>query len=119
MDEKLMNNIKSESRWLRLVFMVLFAAIGYLAAMIVVLLALVQAVFGFIRGESLGRLLTFSASLNQFIYQIMQFLTYNSEIKPYPFSDWPGQPPYNEQEDPYLHMDAADIPERDKPESQQ
>ncbi|MFK0572733.1 DUF4389 domain-containing protein [Endozoicomonas sp.] len=89
MDEKVVNNLKSESRWLRLVFMVGFGIVAYLAAFLVMLLALVQAVHGFCMGEPNERLLKFSGGVNQFIYQIAGFLTYNTEVKPYPFSDWP------------------------------
>ena len=32
MDEKVVNNLKSESRWLRLAFMLVFAVVAYLAA---------------------------------------------------------------------------------------
>lgn len=116
MDEKIVNNLKSESRWLRLVFMLLFVFLGYLAAIVVVILAAIQAVTGFIAGKPNERLLDFSAGINQFLYQILQFLTFNSDSKPYPFSDWPGQPVYREEDDPYLNMDAADIPGHDKPE---
>lgn len=89
MDEKVVNNLKSESRWLRLAFMLVFAVVAYLAACVVVLLALAQAVHGFFTGEPNQRLLKLSASVNQYIFQITSFLTYNSDVKPYPFSDWP------------------------------
>ncbi len=89
MDEKVVNNLKSESRWLRLVFMVVFGVVAYLAAFLVMLIALIQAVHGFVMSEPNERLLAFSAGVNRFIYQIAGFLTYNSDVKPYPFSDWP------------------------------
>lgn len=89
MDEKVVNNLKSESRWLRLVFMVVFGIVAYLAAFLVMLIALIQAVHGFVMSEPNERLLTFSSGVNRFIYQIAGFLTYNSDVKPYPFSDWP------------------------------
>ena len=117
MDEKIVSNLKSESRWLRLLFMILYATLGYLAILVAALLACFQAVIGFITGSPNARLKEFSAGLNQFIFQSVQFLTYNSEEKPFPFSDWPGKSSYNEDDDPYLDMDAADIPEHDQPEN--
>ncbi|USE39288.1 DUF4389 domain-containing protein [Endozoicomonas sp. SCSIO W0465] len=90
MEEKIVNNLKSESRWLRLVFMVVFAFVAYLAAFLVMLIAIVQAVHGFVMGEPNDRLLKFSGGVNQYIYQIAGFLTYNVDVKPYPFSDWPA-----------------------------
>ena len=89
MDEKLIENLKSESRWLRLVFMVLFAMAAYVAGFLIFLVAVVQLVHGFIKGQPNDRLLTFSAGLNQYVFQIIQFVTFNIETKPYPFSDWP------------------------------
>ena len=89
MDENIIKNLKSESRWLRLVFMVLFALVGFLAVNFVWVLSVIQVVHGFIKGEGNARLLHFTDGLNQFIYQVAQFLTYNSDDKPYPFSDWP------------------------------
>ena len=89
MDEKVVNNLKSESRWLRLAFMLMFAVVAYLAAFVVVLLALAQAVHGFFTGEPNERLIKFSASVNRYIFQMTSFLTYNSDVKPFPFADWP------------------------------
>ncbi|WP_067517800.1 DUF4389 domain-containing protein [Endozoicomonas ascidiicola] len=89
MDENIVDNLKSESRWFRLVFMVLFGIAAYLAGFLVMLIALIQAVHGFVVGEPNQRLLSFSDSVNQYIFQIASFLTFNSDVKPYPFSDWP------------------------------
>lgn len=116
MDEKIVSNLKSESRWLRLIFMALFAALSYFAIMIILALACIQAIVGFITGSPNVRLLNFSDSLSHFIYQCMQFLTYNTEEKPFPFSDWPGEPTYNEADDPYLDTGTTDTPDQDQPE---
>ena len=90
MDEKIKNNLKSEARWLRLVFMALFVFVGSLVTGLIVILAIAQALYGFFKGEPNDRLLLFSGSLNQFAFQIAQYLTYNADEKPYPFTDWPG-----------------------------
>ena len=89
MDEKLINNLKSESRWLRLLFIVIFYIAGYLAGLVILALALAQIVHGFIKGQPNERLLTLSSGLNQYFFQVLQFITNNSDTKPYPFSDWP------------------------------
>ena len=99
MDDNLINNLKSESRWLRLVFMALFSAVGYLAALLVLVLAIIQVVYSFFKGECNERLLQFSDGLNQFIYQTAQFLTFNSDDKPYPFADWPDSSDGEQSED--------------------
>ncbi|WP_252179906.1 DUF4389 domain-containing protein [Endozoicomonas sp. 4G] len=90
MDEKVIDNLKSESRWLRLLFMVLFYMVAHIAGLLILLIAIVQVFHGFVKSEPNRRLLDFSASLNQYFYQIIQFVTYNVDTKPYPFSEWPG-----------------------------
>ena len=93
MDDKLVNNLKSESRWLRLLFMAFYLVAGYFAGLLVFIVALVQTVVGFVSGEPNARLLVFSKSLNLYLFQILEFLTYNAETKPFPFSDWPESEP--------------------------
>ena len=93
MDEKVLNNLKSESRWLRLLFMVLYLVAGYFATIIAIMIGLVQAVIGFVAGEPNARLSMFTGSLNFYLYQILQFFTFNSDTKPFPFSDWPDSKP--------------------------
>ncbi|WP_257252630.1 MULTISPECIES: DUF4389 domain-containing protein [unclassified Endozoicomonas] len=99
MDKKVFDNLKSESRWLRLLFMVLFYMLAYIVGFLILLIAIIQVVHGFIKSEPNSRLLDLSAGLNQYFYQIIQFVTYNDDTKPYPFSDWPGEKePVNDQE---------------------
>ncbi|MRI34205.1 DUF4389 domain-containing protein [Endozoicomonas sp. OPT23] len=98
MDSKIKENLVSESRWLRLVFMVLFYLVVSVLAPVVVLIAIVQALLGFISGHPNERLLSLSSSINYYIYQIIQYITFNSESKPYPFSDWPTDSPQETQE---------------------
>lgn len=100
MDEKVLDNLKSESRWLRLLFMVLFYMLAHIVGLLILLIAIIQVVHGFIKSEPNSRLLDFTVGLNQYFYQIIQFVTYNSDTKPYPFSDWPREKePVNVEED--------------------
>ena len=36
-------------------------------------------------------LLNFGAQLSTFVYQIYHYLTFNTEQRPFPFSDWPSE----------------------------
>ena len=42
-----------------------------------------------LNGEPNARLLHFTKSMNVYAYQIMEFISFNSEVKPFPLSDWP------------------------------
>ncbi|MDP0563426.1 MAG: DUF4389 domain-containing protein [Candidatus Endonucleobacter sp. (ex Gigantidas childressi)] len=90
MNKQVISNFKSESRWLRLFFMVVFFMAAYMAALIISLVVVVQVVYGFIKGEPNERLRHLSKGLNSYFYQVLQYIGYNSDTKPYPFSDWPS-----------------------------
>lgn len=91
MDEKLKSNLLSGRHWLRVVFMVLFALILQVAAAVMWVVVVLQFLFSLCAGEANANLRKFGHSLATFIYQTWQFLSYNTEEKPYPFQDWPSQ----------------------------
>jgi hypothetical protein len=88
-DARLEENIKSRSTWLRLLFMILFLALWSISRILV--LAVVFWVL--FTGDTNARLLAFGTSLATYSYQIISYLTYNTEEQPFPFSDWPEGPP--------------------------
>jgi hypothetical protein len=94
MDNKLKSNITSGRHWLRLVFMLLFAIILYVAMLLMWVLVALQFLFSLVTGRDNIQLRGFGEALSIFIYQMLRFLTYNSEEKPFPFADWP-QPEQN------------------------
>ena len=55
--------------------------------------AVFQFVVVLITGKQNGNLTTFGDGLSRFVYQIAKFLTFNTEDKPFPFSEWPGATP--------------------------
>ncbi|VUD56629.1 hypothetical protein TDB9533_02285 [Thalassocella blandensis] len=89
MDQQLKSNLTSSKHWFRLLFMLFFAVCLQVAFIVMTAVVCVQFIFALITGEDNRQLRIFGDSLSQFIYQSFQFLTYNSEEKPFPFSDWP------------------------------
>ncbi len=89
------SHVVNTQTWVRGLFMVLFAVIGYVVRLLVWALAALQFIVVIFRGEPHQKLLELGDSLSQFCYQIMLYLTFNSHDKPFPFGDWPesnGQP---------------------------
>ncbi len=82
-------NVLSANHWLRGVFMMLFAAIAFVASYIFVVLIVIQFIFTLITGENDLRLQRFGQGLSTYVYQILRFLTFNTDDKPFPFADWP------------------------------
>lgn len=89
-NEQLKSNLTSSKHWLRLVFMLLFAAVLQLASLVMWVLVAVQFLFSLITGEDNQHLRRFGHSLSTYIYDVLKFLCYSSEEKPFPFADWPA-----------------------------
>lgn len=79
----------SVDHWLRFVFMVFFAIILGVVSYVITVLVVVQFIWALIAGEGNDKLREFGSALSHYIYQILRFLTYNTEDKPFPFNDWP------------------------------
>ena len=89
--EDIVDNLREPNAWLRILFMAAYALGLYLAIVPVLLILMVaQALFTIITGEDNEKLRQFGAALSQFVHQILQFLTFNSDDKPFPFSDLPA-----------------------------
>ncbi len=90
MDQQLKSNLTSSKHWVRLIYMLLFAVFVYVASFVVGVLVMVQFIFALITGSDNRKLREFGGSLTAYIHQILLFLTFNSEFKPFPFADWPA-----------------------------
>ena len=88
---KIEQNLKSRSTWLRLVFMCIFTLLIGLAGMVggfVVVLGFLWVLF---TGEANRQLQQVGQSLASYIAEIVLYLTYNSEQKPFPLGgEWPS-----------------------------
>ena len=91
MSEKLdsiIDNLKQS--WIRIILMVVFAVVLYLAIPLVLLVLMIaQMLFVIITGESNANLRSLGIALSAYIFQIVQFMSYVTDVKPFPFSDFP------------------------------
>lgn len=79
-----------ENIWLRLLYMVIIGFGVYISVILTWLLVFLQFVLTLVSGEPNTNLLKFGSGLSQYIQQGFQFLSFNSEEKPFPFQDWPS-----------------------------
>ncbi len=84
------HNLRDGSLWRRGLYTLFFAITYAVAETLLVLIAVFQFFAGLITGRVNGALHRFGANVAQYIYQITQFVTFNSEVTPYPFADWPS-----------------------------
>jgi Domain of unknown function (DUF4389) len=110
MDAQLKSNLTSPKHWVRLAYMILFAFLLYVASVVITVLVIVQFIFALLTGSDNVNLRDFGRSLTTYIQEALLFLSFNSEVKPFPFSDWPKdpvaiEPPVDDEPDP-VEFDA-------------
>ncbi|WP_188151154.1 DUF4389 domain-containing protein [Teredinibacter waterburyi] len=110
MDQQLKSNLTSSTHWLRLVYMLLFAVLLQVALAVMWVLVIVQFLFALVTGSDNGNLRKFGDSLAQYINATIRFLTYNSEVKAFPFAEWPDpvESEGEESEDVYAESERSE-----------
>ena len=88
---KVEENLKSRTTWLRLLFMAIYGLVAWLAGMV----GLVVVVLGFFwvlfTGEVNRELRQIGQAIASYIYEIVRYLTFNTDDKPFPFGGaWPS-----------------------------
>ena len=92
MSEKLdsiIDNLKQPSVWVRIILMFAFAVVLYPVFLVLLVLMIAQMLFVIITGESNANLRSLGIALSAYIFQIVQFMSYVTDVKPFPFSDFP------------------------------
>lgn len=82
-------NIKNVDTWLRGLFILVFGIIFYALYMIIWLLVVFQFVVKVVTGNINQNLMGFSDGLTRYAYQVLQYMTFQSEVRPWPFAPWP------------------------------
>jgi hypothetical protein len=82
-------HLSDKQAWLRLLYMVLFGIAFEVAKFVTFFVAAVQILFKLFTGDVQPRLSGFGASLAVFLRQTVDFMTFRSEVRPYPWSAWP------------------------------
>ncbi|AQQ68227.1 glucose-1-phosphate thymidylyltransferase [Microbulbifer agarilyticus] len=104
-NEELKQNLTSTNQWLRLIYMVLFAVLLEIAGFVMLAVVIAQFLFAIVSGKANDNLRRLGDQISSYIYQTLQFLIYNTEEKPFPFSEWPE----SEEEDLSTYESAEEI----------
>lgn len=89
MDNEIKASLTASESWIRGLNMLLFAVIYSVAEVVLSAVVVLQFIFLLLTRGPNERLLEFGDDLSVFIYQIIQYLTFNSDEKPFPFAPWP------------------------------
>ena len=90
----LQKNLTAGSTWMRFLFMVLFAVLYGVSRLVTAVVVIVQFIHVLVTGDTNEQLKTFGHSLAIYSYQVVDYLTFNTETRPFPFdSTWPTELP--------------------------
>lgn len=93
MREEIKQNLNNRTTWWRALYMLLFTVFFCVAKIVIATVILFQFFTVLFTGNTNERLLILGQNLSTYVYQIMLYLTFNKDEKPYPFGDWPNGPP--------------------------
>jgi Domain of unknown function (DUF4389) len=82
------DNLKSPSTWLRLGFMIIYCVLAWLMILVGSVIVLLGFLWLLFTGKGNEELKQVGQRLATYAYQIVRYLTLNTDEKPYPF----GQP---------------------------
>ena len=101
MTSEFSTRMRSGQTWLRLVLMIIYFFVVYTVVRLLVGISMLfQFVHQLVKGSRAERLYDFTADLNAFSYSVLQYLTFNSDERPFPFCDWPAS---TDQDDSSSH----------------
>ncbi len=90
MNDDLKAHLADAATWQRLLYMAFFVLVFNVAEVVIAAVVVFQAVVVLFTGQRNERALALGAQLGMYAYQILQFLTFNSDDPPFPFAEWPS-----------------------------
>ncbi len=93
MSDDLKRHLKDQSTWIRGLYMLLFSFLAGIADFVLFAVVIFQFVHKLLTGKTNERLLKLGHGLASYVYQVIQFLTFNSDYHPYPLGAWPKAEP--------------------------
>ncbi|HQR73257.1 MAG TPA: DUF4389 domain-containing protein [Sulfurovum sp.] len=81
--------IEREKGISRVLFTLLYLIIGRVIAMVIFVIAITQFIYLWVSGEPNDKILEFSGRLSEYSKQIVAYVSFNTDEKPWPVGDWP------------------------------
>jgi hypothetical protein len=75
---------------MRILYMLLFAVVFWILCWTLAVTAIVQLILRLLNGRASADVTRFGAGLARYSRQVIEYLTFVTEILPYPFTPWPA-----------------------------
>ena len=89
--EEWKDNLLKQGKWIRLFWMLAFSFVYYLSMTVLWLIVSLQFLFVLITDKRSHNIEKVSLGFRNYMVQILDYLTYHSSEKPFPFSDFPNE----------------------------
>ena len=110
--------IMCSGNWARLIFMLIFGMLLHLAGLVMWVLSGLQFLFALLNGKDNENLRNLGGSIAVFVHQALDFVCYNTEQKPFPFSAWPDSPYETRNDDTQDGDSVIDVESNSESEQQ-
>ena len=90
--DQIRENIFTFSTWVRIFFMGIYGIIAYFTIFIILIVVVFQFGHKLLTGKLNEHLLPLGQSLSTYVYQILTYVTYVTEERPFPLGSWPHEP---------------------------
>ena len=109
--DEVVHNARQPSTWLRILFMLVFCVILYVVGVIFFVLTVAQALFALLTGADNDNLRRLGQALTVYVTQILSFISFNTEERPFPFMPFPEVEPAADDDNGRDSSDGPDAGE--------
>ncbi|WP_334129928.1 DUF4389 domain-containing protein [Sneathiella sp.] len=93
MTDDIGTNVKSNATWTRLIYLILYGIIYWFANFVLFAIAIVQFIKTLLSGSPFEQLQAFGSSFAEYNRQLVAYMSYHSDFKPFPVGPWPPETP--------------------------
>jgi hypothetical protein len=108
MTDDVKTHVKSKSTWTRLIYLILYGIIYRVAEIVLLAITIVQFLKSLLTGSPFTRLQSFGGALAEYNKQLVAFLSYQSDEKPFPVGPWPPEPEIEKADEVIIVAEKAD-----------
>ncbi|MZR31400.1 DUF4389 domain-containing protein [Sneathiella litorea] len=93
MTDDVKKHVKSKATWTRLIYLILYAIIFRVASIVLFAITIIQFLKALLTGSPFDRIQSFGGALAEYNKQLVAYLSYQSDEKPFPVGPWPPETP--------------------------
>jgi|AGBJ01.1.fsa_nt_gi hypothetical protein len=80
---------QGKAGWIRALYTILYLIIGRFISMILFVIVITQYIYTWLTGEPNEKILHFTEGLAEYTKQLVAYVGFNTDEKPWPVGDWP------------------------------